>query len=447
MSYFASERLSLMSEKLKTRDSLPYNSRPELLGKAGVGYKPSSFIGHIRRRIRTMEADDFLYFKAALRSTHRRVITTIANSLPGSSRKLDYNQYLSEHEKTEILNYPTVYYIRSNEINDVKSFTDNAGLYIVNPKDHLAYRFEIIEVVGQGAFGQVLRCLDHKSKQEVAIKILKKFEEFYESGKNELKILEKLNKNSCKAIVRNLESFEFRGHLCIVFELLSINLYQLLHKNNFRGFSISLVRRFTQQILNSLAHIHSHNIIHCDLKPDNILLKQEKKSLIKVIDFGSSCEESKRMQNYIQSRFYRAPEIVLDASYNKSIDIWSLGCIVVEFITGQTLFEADSEFDLFKKFIQALGKPPAKLLESGKRSKIYYDCRGKFRGKVVEFSNSIQDLLSGVEPVVIDFVVKCLAWNPHDRISAEEGLSHDWFRTGTRSRRSSVDLEYDSNYN
>ena len=436
-----------MSEKLRTKDDLPNYTKPTLPSKAAVGYKPNSFIGHIRRRKRSSEADDFLYFKAALRSAHRRVITTIESSLPGSSRKIDYNQYLSEYEKTEILNYPTVYFIRSDKISDVKSFTDKEGLYIANPKDHLAYRFEIIEIVGQGTFGQVLRCLDHKSKQEVAIKIIKKFEEYYNSGKNELKILEILNKNSSKSIVKNLESFEFRGHLCIVFELLSLNLFQLLHKNNFKGFSISLVRRFTQQILNSLVHIHSHNIIHCDLKPDNILLKQEKKSLIKVIDFGSSCEESKQTQNYIQSRFYRAPEIVLDAAYNKSIDIWSLGCIVVEFITGQALFEANSEFDLFVKFIQVLGLPPTELLNSGKRSKIYFDCRGKFRVKVVEFSNKIQDLLSEVDPVVVDFVSKCLAWNPHDRISAEEGLAHDWFRTGMRSRRSSVESEYDSNYN
>lgn len=101
----------------------------------------------------------------------------------------------------------------------------------------------------------------------------------------------------------------------MVFELLSANLYDLIKKNKFRGLSLNLTRKFAIQILVSLYHLTEHSIIHCDLKPENILLRNISKSGIKLIDFGSGCFESERVYNYIQSRFYRAPEIFLGLEY------------------------------------------------------------------------------------------------------------------------------------
>lgn len=133
------------------------------------------------------------------------------------------------------------------------------------------------------------------------------------------------------------ESFTFRNHMCITFELLSVNLYELIKKNKFQGFSIQLVRRFAFSMLKALEALYNNRIIHCDLKvnhhlflvvfkwtkkiliiffslkfqPENVLLKQQGRSGIKVIDFGSSCFENERVYTYIQSRFYRAPEVIL----------------------------------------------------------------------------------------------------------------------------------------
>lgn len=90
------------------------------------------------------------------------------------------------------------------------------------------------------------------------------------------------------------DHFYFRNHLCIVFECLSINLYEFIKQNQFRGFSLGLIRRFATQILKSLSLLHKHNVVHCDLKPENVLLKHPTKSAIKVIDFGSSCLENER---------------------------------------------------------------------------------------------------------------------------------------------------------
>lgn len=143
-----------------------------------------------------------------------------------------------------------------------------------------------------------------------------------------------------------VESFTFRGHLCIVTELLSINLYELVKANSFAGFSTVLIRRFAVQILHSLSLLRHHRVIHCDLKPENILLKHPAKSGIKVIDFGSSCFENEKgpalarfslflpvssslahplaldaVYTYIQSRFYRSPEVILGSNYTMAIDV------------------------------------------------------------------------------------------------------------------------------
>lgn len=85
--------------------------------------------------------------------------------------------------------------------------------------------------------------------------------------------------------------------------------------------------------------------MHCDLKPENVLLKKPNKSSIKIIDFGSSCFESERYYTYIQSRFYRAPEIMLGIPYTPAIDMWSLGCIVFECLIGVPIFAGENERD------------------------------------------------------------------------------------------------------
>ena len=401
----------------------------------------NSLITHAIHRKKTLESSVAQTFKPVLKSTHRRSWTSVEVPSLILGPVSNYEKSLTEHEKTEIKQYEKVFYVGKGALKNTGCFSDKTGYYIATNKDHLAYRYEIMEVLGQGTFGQVVKCIDHKDQTEVAIKIIRKYPDYHKSGENEVKILSLLAQKKCKTIVQMIDSFEFRGHLCIVFELLSLNLYQLLHKNNFSGFSFSLVRRFTQQILQSLQQIHSSNIIHCDLKPDNILLKLEKKSVIKVIDFGSSCEENKQGLNYVQSRFYRAPEIVIDAKYDRKIDIWSIGCIVVEFITGQPLFEAGDEVELFRRFVEVLGCPSAEFMSSGRRSKFYVDKAGKLKFKGNGEGKGISEVLAGVEDVIADFVEKCLAWEPEKRMSVEQALAHPWIKGGLRSGRSSVDLD------
>jgi dual specificity tyrosine-phosphorylation-regulated kinase 1 len=146
-------------------------------------------------------------------------------------------------------------------------------------------------------------------------------------------------------VVRLRTHFMFRQHLCLVFDLLSYNLYDLLRNTNFRGISLSLTRKFAHQLCTALLFLSSPElrIIHCDLKPENILLCTPKRSAIRIVDFGSSCQMDSRVYHYIQSRFYRSPEILIGVQYDTAIDMWSLGCILVEMHTGEPLFSGANE--------------------------------------------------------------------------------------------------------
>ncbi len=163
--------------------------------------------------------------------------------------------------------------------------------------------------------------------------------------------------------------------MCLVFEHLSFNLYELLRRTHFRGVSLTLIRKFARQILKTLAYLSlpEIDIIHCDLKPENILFRVPNRSAIKVIDFGSSCFRDKQMYKYIQSRFYRSPEVILELPYDQAIDMWSLGCILVEMHTGMPLFSGRDEADQMRRFVALKGLPPRHMLQASKKADKFFE--------------------------------------------------------------------------
>lgn len=186
--------------------------------------------------------------------------------------------------------------------------------YIIKPGERWFDRYEVDSLIGKGSFGQVAKAFDHSEGEYVAIKIIKNKKPFYNQALVEVKLLELMNKfdAECKYhIVRLKRHFMFRSHLCLVFELLSYNLFDLLRNTNFRGVSLNLTRKFAQQLAKALQFLSTSDlqVIHCDLKPENILLCNPKRSAIKIVDFGSSCQLGQRVYQYIQSRFYRSPEV------------------------------------------------------------------------------------------------------------------------------------------
>lgn len=344
---------------------------------------------------------------------------------------LDFYELLTNYERNEISQFDEIYFIGKDCEKNTKSFDDEDGYYIPVFGDHLAYRYELKNLLGCGTFGQVFHCFDYKRKINVAIKIIRKKLIYRKAGDLENKILHELSKadpNDVNCIVKKLRHFEFRGHLCLVFELLSLNLYEFLHKNSFQGLSLQLIRRISVQLFMALKTVHSVGIIHCDLKPENILLKFENKSSIKVIDFGSACQEGNKVYDYVQSRFYRAPEVVLDSGYDHFIDIWSVGCILFELLTGAPLFPAQNEQELFVMIVEVLGLPPADLVNKGKRKQFYVDGLGRVKRNVKPLTRTIASLLKDYDENIIDLIEKCIQWKPQDRIDAEQGLAHNWVK-------------------
>lgn len=171
-----------------------------------------------------------------------------------------------------------------------------------------------------------------------------------------------------------------------------------------------------------------------------------------MIDFGSSCYENQRVYTYIQSRFYRAPEVILGAKYGMPIDMWSLGCILAELLTGYALFPGEDESDQLACIIELLGMPPQKLLDQSKRTKNFFSAKGYPRycsvetlddGRVIlgpgtsrqgkergpPGSKSLRKALKGCDdPLFMNFLCGCLEWDPEYRMTPAAALKHSWFR-------------------
>ncbi|KAJ2744521.1 dual specificity protein kinase yak1, partial [Coemansia sp. BCRC 34301] len=249
---------------------------------------------------------------------------------------------------------------------------------VIGEKD--GHQFLILEMLGSGTFGQVVKCQNTKTGELVAVKVIKNKPAYYKQSMMEVQMLLLLNSkydiDDSHHILRLKESFVFRNHLVFVNELLSINLYDLLKQNLYQGLSTNLVRVLVQQILDAMIVLKQAEIIHADLKPENILLEDMEKPVVKVIDFGSACFEWQTSFTYIQSRFYRSPEILLGLPYSSRIDMWSLGCIVAELYLGLPLFPGSSEYNQLSRIIDLLGLPPTNMLERARRTDEFFNYLG-----------------------------------------------------------------------
>ncbi|KAH8121471.1 CMGC/DYRK/DYRK2 protein kinase [Trichoderma asperellum] len=358
---------------------------------------------------------------------------------------------LNIYERGEIIDYNDVYFCGTQNANKVVGdlssdapnfgYDDERGDYSIVIGDHLAYRYEVIDVLGKGSFGQVVRCIDHKLGVLVAVKIIRNKKRFHQQALVEVNILQKLREwdpHNRHSMVNFTQSFYFRGHLCISTELLDMNLYEFIKAHSFRGFSLRIIRRFTKQILSSLIILKQKKVIHCDLKPENILLRHPLHAEIKVIDFGSSCFESEKVYTYIQSRFYRSPEVILGMTYGLPIDMWSVGCILAELYTGVPIFPGENEQEQLACIMEVFGPPEKHLIEKSTRKKLFFDSMGKPRLTVSSkgrrrrpSSKTLQQVLKCDDEAFLDFVARCLRWDPDRRLKPEDAVRHE-FITGIK---------------
>lgn len=375
--------------------------------------------------------------------SHVKAMSPVVANAPTSPADASerFSSFLTPYEQAEIFDFSDIYYVgkRSSKINidprvqDSESFDDETNNYNLSIGDHLAYRFEIVALFGAGAFGQVARCFDHKTRQSVAVKVIVNTEQMHEQGRVEAQILSQLCGRDQRHIVRAFDYFVFRSHICITFEILGMNLFELCEVNKFQPLPARLVRMYALQMLSALDQLHKIGAVHCDIKPENVLLVAGSNALVKIIDFGSGCFDGHQIYEYIQSRFYRAPEVVLGIPYGPPMDVWSVALVIVELLLGRPLFPGDDEPEQLAMIAELLGPVPEQMLDQAKRRDEFFTEDNEMLNATVTAvrvpgTMNLKEILETNDDYLIDFLMKLLTWDPDARATASQAMQHPWIR-------------------
>ncbi|XP_015506203.1 homeodomain-interacting protein kinase 1 isoform X1 [Parus major] len=300
-------------------------------------------------------------FQSSQTLTHRSNVSLLEPyqkcGLKRKSEEVDSNgsvQIIEEHPPLMLQNRPAVGAAATTTTVTTKSSSSSGeGDYQLVQHEILCSMtnsYEVLEFLGRGTFGQVAKCWKRSTKEIVAIKILKNHPSYARQGQIEVSILSRLSSENADEynFVRSYECFQHKNHTCLVFEMLEQNLYDFLKQNKFSPLPLKYIRPILQQVATALMKLKSLGLIHADLKPENIMLVDPARQpyRVKVIDFGSASHVSKAVcSTYLQSRYYRAPEIILGLPFCEAIDMWSLGCVIAELFLGWPLYPGASEYD------------------------------------------------------------------------------------------------------
>lgn len=308
----------------------------------------------------------------------------------------------------------------------VDSYDDAEGYYNFQVGEIIRSRYEVFATHGRGVFSSVLRARDLKSLEEgmdkdacpqVAVKVIRANDTMYKAGQTERVILNKLSQSDPdgrKYCIRLIDSFDYRNHLCLVFEPMAMNLRDLTKKyGRGIGLSINAVRIYATQMLIALQHLKHCGVLHADIKPDNILVN-EKRTVIKICDFGSAMfSGDNEITPYLVSRFYRSPEIILGLPYDHPMDMWSIGCVMYELFTGQILFKGRSNNEMLKYIMDVKGPFPKKMLK-----------KAEFAFKHFDMSDATMAFAMEEPDPVTHQIVKRMIPNPQKQAGFSKLLAH-----------------------
>ena len=319
--------------------------------------------------------------------------------------------------------------------------------------------YYVQKFVGQGGFGRVAQCLKLDIMKKVAVKIVRK--DKYLLGKSEIAMLESLRELDHKKnnLVSFIEHFQHKDNLCLVFEMLDMNLDDFINRNS-RSLPLSGIRVITEQILVALTALKSIGLVHADIKPDNIMFVNHKLQpfKVKLIDFGMAIPISKMsLGTQMQVLSYRAPEVLLGLSLNEAVDMWSLGCILAYLSLGKDLYPFDCGTEVMRFIIQMQDQPDYRLLFSGMYSGFFFSknlaspspswelntwCKlpcCKNNGSVTKKPMGIFDKFTSINDMVkicpevndnyeyeafVSFLKQLLCVDPEIRITSSEALEH-----------------------
>lgn len=341
------------------------------------------------------------------------------------------------------------------DISMMDNWDDPEGYYNLRIGELINGRYHVTQNLGKGMFSSVVRATDATTGGLVAIKIIRQNDTMRKAGMKEIGILEQLHEadpEDKKHLIKFLRYFEHKGHLCMVFENLSMNLREVLKKfGRDVGLNLRAIRAYAHQMFLGLSLMRKCNILHADLKPDNLLVN-EQRNVLKVCDLGSASSSSdNEITPYLVSRFYRAPEIILGIPYDYAIDVWSIGCTLFELYTGKILFTGRNNNQMLKSIMECRGKYPPRLLRRGSLAHLHFDDMLNFHSteedkitrrpvtRIMDFKKPTRDLktrlmgkgtrgMSDIEvkelTLFVDFLDRCLGLNPEKRITPADALKH-----------------------
>ena len=257
---------------------------------------------------------------------------------------------------------------------------DKEGHLVIRAGDFITPRYQICEMLGQGTFGKVVRCYDHQQRRAVAIKVIRAIQKYRDASRIEIRVLRCIREHDPTGqhlCVRFFETLDFHNHVCIVSELLSRSVFDFLKDNEFQPFPCRDIWLFARQILRSVTFLHDLSLVHTDLKPENVLLVDSsfdtvatsrrppsrlrrvlRNADIRLIDFGSATFNDEYHSGIVSTRHYRAPEVILGMGWSFPCDVWSIGCILVEFFTGDALFQTHDDLEHLAMMERVLGRLP-----------------------------------------------------------------------------------------
>ncbi|KAF1836232.1 kinase-like protein [Decorospora gaudefroyi] len=319
----------------------------------------------------------------AYRETDPKALSTLPAEkvAPVKKQKKEFDMFASDDEDEEAdVEEPATSVVAKGTVLDEKlldNWDDPEGYYKLISNELVdGGRYRMIKTLGRGVFANVAQAEEvntgsgHSSPRMVAVKMIRRNDLMRRASQKEMDFLRKVNEadpGDKRHIIRLLGSFDHKGHLCIVFEHMSKNLRDLLkEETNGHGLTLPAVRIYARQMLLGLQHLQNCQVIHLDLKPDNVLVSADKKT-IKLADFGTAVDKRDIIERteYLVSRFYRAPEIILGMDIGYPVDMWAVGCTVYELWTGKILFTGRSNNQMIKAFMDCLGWPSEKLLRKG----------------------------------------------------------------------------------
>ncbi|KAK4619611.1 Serine/threonine-protein kinase prp4 [Fulvia fulva] len=333
------------------------------------------------------------------------------------------------------------------------------GHYRIINGELLDNRYAVEQQVGKGTFATVVRARDSQTGSKVAIKIACRNDTMLKAGQKEMQFLERLNEKDPedkRYIIRLLGNFTHKGHLCLVFEGLHMDLRDVLKKfGRDVGINLDAVKIYAYQMFQALLHMKHAEVLHADLKPDNILVN-EKRTLIKICDFGTATlQQDAELTPYLVSRFYRAPEVILGMNFDYAIDMWAIGCTLFELYAGRILFNGSDNNGMLRVIQECRGKLPNRLIKRAMLADKYFDEqftfygleRDKMTGNVVQkpmhfaqglAKRDLKSRLSGninkMTPAMLkehtaflDLLDKCLQLDPEKRIKPKDALHHHFF--------------------